>query len=136
MTDLRRLIAQECWADEEEAASRFCITLVLWSVTSVWILSSVSFFSSWQLFSLRGDTKTLVYYLASVNERVSHCLPSFLDGLLQQFLRDHLLLIVLGHHLVHLDAVSFLHCILILLKTGKKGHIFQFQQSLKWIVKL
>lgn len=31
---------------------RLCVTLTLWSATSVWILSSVSFLSSWQLFSL------------------------------------------------------------------------------------
>lgn len=46
----------KCCADKEEAGYRFFITLVLWSVTSIWILSSVSFFNSWQLFSLWGDT--------------------------------------------------------------------------------
>lgn len=47
------------WADKEETDYRFCITLALWSVTSVWILSSVSFFNSWQLFSLWGDNESV-----------------------------------------------------------------------------
>lgn len=41
---------------------KFCITLALWSVSSAWILFSVSFFNSWQLFSLWGDTMHGFFY--------------------------------------------------------------------------
>lgn len=88
LTDLRMLFEQKCCADKEEAS----YTLVLWSVASVWILSSVSFFNSWQLFSLWGDTMHCFFFLQAGKQKmyywncflmISHCLPSFLDGLLQ-----------------------------------------------------
>lgn len=56
-------------------------------------------------------------------------LPSFLDGFLQQFLQISLFLFMEGHHLIHLSAMGFLHCILVLLCTQSKtigGWMFAF----------
>lgn len=46
--------------------------------------------------------------------------PSFLEGLFQELLQSWLLFFVQRHHLVHLGAVGFLHCILLLIG-GKRN---------------
>lgn len=51
LTDRWVQFEQNVWADKG-LREVVIDTLALWSVTSVWILSSVSFFNSWQLFSL------------------------------------------------------------------------------------